>query len=164
MGKEGNERGRPSGSDRHRLPDGVQVERVELEEDGEGWYLDFFDVGWDTPVPSRIRTRTLMPGTVDAWHLRSDSSRLACCVKGTTEVALHDPGNGNGTRTTSSLLMGDRTPRVVIVPPGVLYGFRNIGRRNSILLLASSGGEDGSVLPPEEVGHTWVEARGRRLI
>ena len=94
------------------------------------WELDDLGV-------AHVFQRTLDPGTVSAWHAHRVTTDRLFCATGRLRVALYDgrttsPSSGRG----ATVRLGGERPAVVVVPPGVWHGVRNIGPGPALLLNA----------------------------
>lgn len=76
----------------------------------------------------QVYVTTLYPGVVKGWHLhRHQWDRMSCLV-GRVLLGLIDDREDSPTRgATMRLVLGDRNHVLVLVPPGVYHGLKNVG-------------------------------------
>jgi dTDP-4-dehydrorhamnose 3,5-epimerase len=92
------------------------------------WHLDGMPVG-------QVFQRVLDPGAASGRHShRLTTDRLACAL-GRLLVVLYDarrdsPTHGN----VADFRLGRERPAVIVVPPGVWHGVRNIGPDPTVML------------------------------
>lgn len=85
------------------------------------WHLDGLPVG-------QVFQRVLEPAAVSGWHSHLHTSDRLFCASGRLLIALYDarcesPSHGK----TALFRIGAERPAIVVVPPGVWHGVRNIG-------------------------------------
>ena len=79
-----------------------------------------------TVTPGQVNWVMLWPGGVTDWHRHDDQTDHICAVLGVVKLCLYDGRDGSPTRGMSNIFrIGDLSPHLVIVPPGVWHGFRN---------------------------------------
>ncbi len=78
---------------------------------------------------------TVQPGVVKAWHRHASQTDRMIGLVGQTLLVLIDGRDGSPTRgTTVELVLGDRHHQLVLIPPGVWHGFKNLGAAESMVL------------------------------
>jgi dTDP-4-dehydrorhamnose 3,5-epimerase len=92
------------------------------------WGLDDLGVG-------QVFQRVLDPGAAAGWHNhRLTTDRLFCAI-GRLLIALYDGRCDSPTQgITADFRVGSERPGVVVVPPGVWHGVRNIGATPTVML------------------------------
>ena len=101
---------------------------------------------WDgDAVPDRLREASLrvtFPGIVEAWFNREHAVERITCLEGTIKLVLCDRRDGSATHgEVMEIFLGEYRFREVAVPPGVLRGWKAVGDRPSLVLLALEGEE-----------------------
>ena len=101
---------------------------------------------WDgDAVPDRLRAasvRTTFPGIVEAWFNRERAVERITCLEGTIKLVLCDRRDGSATHgEVMEIFLGEYRFREVAVPPGVLRGWKAVGDRPSLVLVALEGEE-----------------------
>jgi dTDP-4-dehydrorhamnose 3,5-epimerase len=77
----------------------------------------------------------LGPDAVSAWHVHLNTTDRLFVTGGHVKVALYDSRPGSRTHgMVNEYRLGDRRPGLVIVPPGVWHGLKNIGAEEARVL------------------------------
>jgi dTDP-4-dehydrorhamnose 3,5-epimerase len=86
------------------------------------------------------------PGIVKAWHLHSEKTVNLAVIHGLMKLVLFDPREESGTKgTIEEHCIGPENYCLVIIPPGIWYGFQTLGTEMAILANCAT-----SLCPPEE--------------
>lgn len=98
----------------------------------------------------QVYATTLYPGVVKGWHLHRHQWDRMSCLSGRVLLGLvdgreHSPTAGR----TMSVVLGERSHCLVLVPPGVYHGLKNIGEREAIVVNVVSAPYDREA--PDEV-------------
>jgi dTDP-4-dehydrorhamnose 3,5-epimerase len=111
--------------------DGVIVQALQRHQDPRGWLIELFrhdDLDTDHwPVMSYI-SETL-PGVARGPHEHRDQTDLFCFL-GPSTFRLYLWENRPNPPTPQARMVieaGQDNPQAVIIPPGVVHGYRNIG-------------------------------------
>lgn len=110
--------------------DGVRIEAARIFEDERGWLSEVFraDEGPEDEVPQMSYLSVTKPGIARGPHEHVDQTdRFGFFGPGDFELRLWDnrpdsPTKGHRMR----LEVGAANPTLVVVPPGVVHGYRNI--------------------------------------
>lgn len=96
----------------------------------------------------------IYPGVVEAWTRRSKASERLICLEGMLKLVLCDRREGSSSRDeVMEIFLGEFRCREVIVPAGVLRGWKAVGDRPALVFLALEGEPgDGTQLGLEEAG------------
>ena len=117
--------------------DGVAVKQIANVLTDGGYLTEIWRADWqtDTLGVGQVFQRTLEPGAVSGWHVhRMTTDRLFCAV-GRVQLALFDARVGSRTHgATARLRFGRERPGMVVVPPGIWHGVRNVGAEPALLL------------------------------
>jgi dTDP-4-dehydrorhamnose 3,5-epimerase len=120
--------------------DGVVVKHCRVHADDRGVLLEV--VRDDEPVFREVRQTTFTlayPGVVKAFHWHRRQWDVWFFTAGMAQVVLYDLREGSPTSgTTQVLYMGERSPLVVAIPPGVAHGYRVLGDRPAGLVYHTS--------------------------
>ena len=114
--------------------DGVQVKDLGKHEDSRGWLVELFRndelAGEYRPVMSYI-SETL-PGVARGPHEHRDQADLFCFLGPSTfRVYLWDARKDSKTHGCKMVLdAGETSPRSVIIPPGVVHAYKNVGPKS----------------------------------
>lgn len=83
----------------------------------------------------QVYMTTNYPGIIKAWHCHAKQTDYVTCISGMIKLALYDGREGSATyRRVEELFIGDHKKRMVIIPPGVYHGWKNIGTVESIVI------------------------------
>jgi dTDP-4-dehydrorhamnose 3,5-epimerase len=92
------------------------------------WELDDLPVG-------QVFQRILEPGATSGWHVHAVTTDRLFCASGRIVLALYDARNDSPTHGKAiDFRMGLERPAVVVVPPGVWHGVKNIGSVPALFL------------------------------
>ena len=67
------------------------------------------------------------PGVVKGWHRHLEQTSVLSCVHGDVLLVVHADGQFR------SIRFGDGHRRLVLIPPGIVYGWKNLGTQPAIL-------------------------------
>jgi len=82
----------------------------------------------------------LFPGRVEAWFRRREAAERIICLQGMIKLVLCDRRKGSeGRGEVAELFLGEYRFREVTVPPGILRGWKAVGSRPALVLLAVEG-------------------------
>jgi mannose-6-phosphate isomerase-like protein (cupin superfamily) len=119
--------------------------------------------GGSEGVCGGVYLTSLTPGGVSAWHFPRVREEHLFVASGRVRIVLYDARAGS--RTTSTLnqfCVGGRDRQVIVVPPGVCYGFRNEGDADAVIVtmpIAREGDEPGDpcrmAAPLPEIPFDW---------
>jgi dTDP-4-dehydrorhamnose 3,5-epimerase len=91
----------------------------------EIWRADW---GLDSKGVGQVFQRVLDAGGISAWHAHKHTTDRLFCAAGRLLLVLYDARPGSPTRgQVLELRMGRERPALVVVPPGVWHGVRNLG-------------------------------------
>lgn len=75
------------------------------------------------------------PGVVKAWHYHRVQTDHFAVVAGMAKIALYDGREESPTRgSVMEIHMGERNPLLLIIPPGVMHGFKAAGDERAYLV------------------------------
>ena len=104
---------------------------------------------------------TVLPGVVKGWHRHALQSDRMTGLKGETLLVLID---GRGDSPTHGALvetvLGERHPRLVLIPPGVWHGLKAIGAGESLVLNLPTHAYDVNTPDEERVAPTQAPVGG----
>ena len=138
------------------LPTGVEVRSLARHEDSRGHLLELFrdDELPDAFRPAMAYLSVTLPGVARGPHEHRHQTDGFAFVDGAYELRLwenrpHHPG------AAVVLNVGEANPVFVLVPPGVVHGYRNVGDRAAFVVNAPDrlyAGE-GKREPVDEIRH-----------
>lgn len=75
------------------------------------------------------------PGVVKAWHYHEKQTDHFCVLAGMAKVVLYDAREGSPTKgEINEFYLGEQRRGLVVIPPGVYHGYKNIGPEVVLLL------------------------------
>jgi dTDP-4-dehydrorhamnose 3,5-epimerase len=129
VGPRGELRGQPIAGLRVRLTRPVAHE--------DGHLIEIARIGWDVlggPIV-QVHMTTTFPGRVRAWGLHRRTTDRLFVASGLVRVVCYDGRRDSPTYgRVSEMTLGDRNPGLVVVPPDVFHGWKNIGVTESIVI------------------------------
>ena len=118
--------------------EGVQVREVSLHTDERGWLAEIFRSDQmepkDTPAMGYISVT--LPGAARGPHEhREQTDRFCFLGPGRFELRLWDNRDRSATyHNSKTLIVGDGKPSIVVIPPGVVHGYRNVGQVDGLVI------------------------------
>jgi dTDP-4-dehydrorhamnose 3,5-epimerase len=74
------------------------------------------------------------PGVVKGWHLHKEMTLNYAVPVGMIKLVLYDDRDGSPTKgEIQEVFTGEQSYQLVTVPPGVINGFKGIGRKTAIV-------------------------------
>jgi dTDP-4-dehydrorhamnose 3,5-epimerase len=106
-----------------QLADGALCELLRLE-----WLAAGASVG-------HVFQRTYTPGAISAWHVHEQSTDRMCSVAGDFVLAFYDGRAASPTAgRVSEYRIGTQRPCLLVIPPGVWHGLKNVGIETALLI------------------------------
>jgi dTDP-4-dehydrorhamnose 3,5-epimerase len=109
---------------------GVVLREVRHVTKDSGYVTELWRRDWqldDRPVDQVFQV-TLHPGGCSAWHAHMATTDRLFVAGGLVKIVLYDPREDSATQgLVNEFRLGEQRPGLVIVPPGVWHGIRNIG-------------------------------------
>jgi dTDP-4-dehydrorhamnose 3,5-epimerase len=119
----------------HSAIPGVVIRSLKLHADPRGWLAELVR---EDDLPGGISPRMAYisvthPGIGRGPHEHREQTDVFCFVSGTFSLHLWDrrPGCAAVDETHT---VGEQTPTLVTVPPGVIHGYRNIGAADAFVV------------------------------
>jgi dTDP-4-dehydrorhamnose 3,5-epimerase len=117
--------------------DGVQFRSTRPVPHEDGHVIEIARTDWaevESPVV-QVHMTTTLPGRIRAWGLHEHSTDRLFVAAGLVEIVCFDarldsPTSGCLNRVTLS----DRNPGMVVVPPNVFHGWKNLGTSEAIVI------------------------------
>lgn len=89
--------------------------------------------------PAHLYMTSVEYRVVKGWHLHQSQIDNFFCLKGDIRLALWDIRPQSASfGLVNEFTLGDHSPMVVQIPPGVLHGFKGLEMPESLVLNASS--------------------------
>jgi dTDP-4-dehydrorhamnose 3,5-epimerase len=122
---------------RRPLIEGVQVKEVRNVPKGNGALTEVYrrDWGLDGLPVDQVFQVMMFPGAVSAWHVHRFTSDRLFVNHGLIHIVLFDAREGSATYgLLNEFRFGSLRPALVVVPPGVWHGIRNLAPEPSLIL------------------------------
>ena len=119
--------------------EGCPVEPLQVYEDGRGWLAEFFrhDELVDVRHPRMGYVSLTRAGAARGPHEHRDQTDLFAFFHGRFRLYLWDARPDSPTRGHRQTYdVGEANPVRVIVPPGVVHAYRNVGERDGLIVNA----------------------------
>ncbi len=115
---------------------GVHVKELKLIPDERGYLMEMLRS--DDPFFEKFGQSYITaayPGVVKAWHYHERQTDLFCVVAGMAKVVLYDPRPESPTQgEVNEFFLGEQRRQLIVIPPLVYHGFKNIGTELCLLL------------------------------
>ena len=74
-------------------------------------------------------------GVTKAWHYHENQTDNFICVSGLIKLALYDCRDNSPTHgLVNEFFLGENSPIMVQIPPGVLHGFKGVSQPNALIV------------------------------
>lgn len=88
----------------------------------------------DQPIV-QVHLTTTQPGRTRAWGLHRHSTDRLFVVKGLVSIVVHDGRTGSPTfGVTNEFRVSERNPGVLVIPPDLYHGWKNLGVDEAFLI------------------------------
>jgi dTDP-4-dehydrorhamnose 3,5-epimerase len=114
---------------------GVLVRPLRRHEDSRGWLMEFFrdDLGPEGFRPAMGYLSVTRPGIARGPHEHRDQTDGFAFLSGEYDLFLWE--NRPGAQEASvRLRVGEANPVFVLVPPGVVHAYRNVGESDAFVI------------------------------
>ena len=120
--------------------DGLEIHRPQCHRDNRGWLIEFFRQDELRPdqIPCMAYVSMTLPGVVRGPHEHRHQTDIICFA-GPSNFTLQLWDNRPNSPTygkSRSLQGGEDKPLIVIIPPGIVHAYRNIGQVEGLVLNA----------------------------
>lgn len=126
-----------AGALRVELIDGVRFRAVRPVPHEDGTLAEVARTAWDEvdqPIV-QVHVTTTLPGRVRAWGLHRRSTDRLFVVSGLVSIVLYDGRVDSPTSgVVNELRVSERNPALVVVPPLLYHGWKNIGTDEAYVL------------------------------
>ncbi|HZZ83576.1 MAG TPA: dTDP-4-dehydrorhamnose 3,5-epimerase family protein [Anaeromyxobacteraceae bacterium] len=119
-----------------KLIDGVRVKQLKVIPDERGRLMEMLRKDDEIFLEfGQTYLTTMYPGVTKAWHYHKLQHDNFVCVKGMIKLVLFDERDGSSTKgTVNEFFLGDHNEQLVVIPPNVWHGFKNIGETESLIV------------------------------
>jgi len=116
--------------------DGVKVKKLKAIPDERGRVMEILRA--DDEVFRKFGqayVTTAYPGAVKAWHSHKVQTDYLACVSGMMKLVLYDGRKDSPTRgEINEFFVGVHSPQLVVIPPGVMHGFKTISETEAMIV------------------------------
>ena len=116
--------------------------------DDRGWSLMNQMQGVLRPE-GQVNYSTQYPGVIKAWHRHSKQTDFWMCLNGHLKVGVHNQDTGQ----SWSLVIGEKRPGTVIIPPPLWHGAATVGPTPAGLLYYVTHAYDPAAPDEERCAH-----------
>jgi dTDP-4-dehydrorhamnose 3,5-epimerase len=125
------------GALRIELIDGVKFRRARPVSHDKGHLTEAFRADWgltEAPIV-QVNVTTTFPGHVRAWGLHEGTTDRLFASAGSLCVVCFDGRRGSRTfGQVNEFLLGSRNQGLVVIPPGVYHGWKNVGTDEVVIV------------------------------
>jgi dTDP-4-dehydrorhamnose 3,5-epimerase len=83
----------------------------------------------------QVHVTSTLPGRVRAWGLHERSTDRLFVVSGMVSIVVYDARHDSETfDAIKHFLIGDRSPGLLVIPPNLYHGWRNIGTTEAFIV------------------------------
>lgn len=122
---------------RLRPIEGVAFRPVRPVAHEDGTVAEIARTDWpevDVPVV-QVHMTTTLPGRTRAWGLHTRSTDRLFLITGLVSFVVYDGRAGSVTQgCVNEIVMSDRNPGLLVVPPNLYHGWKNIGMTEAVVL------------------------------
>jgi len=118
------------------LIDGVVLRQLRLVADERGWLMEVLRTDWELFERfGQAYITAAYPQVVKAWHMHKKQTDNIACVKGIIKLVLYDGREPSSTHgEIYEIVLGEKNPTLVKIPPQIWHGFKNIGLEVAIVM------------------------------
>lgn len=116
--------------------DGVSVKKLKVIPDERGRVMEILRADDDIFRKfGQVYMTTAYPGVVKGWHYHKTQADYFTCVAGMMKLVLYDSRPGSSTKgEVNEFFLGVDNPSLVVIPPGVLHGFKCISETEAMVI------------------------------
>ncbi len=118
--------------------EGVEVRPLTKYNDSRGWLCELFrkDEAGERILPAMCYASSTQPGVTRGPHEHVDQTDWFCFFGPSSFLlVLWDNRPGSPTyRNRMKMVVGEKNPATVIVPEGVVHGYRNVGETDGLVI------------------------------
>ena len=119
------------------LIEGVAVKEMSNVLKNNGHLTEIYRRDWhlDNQPVDQVFQVTLRPEGISAWHVHQTTTDRLFVSLGTLKIVLFDPRPESATYgLLNEFIISELRPKLLVVPPHVIHGIKNIGVDTAILL------------------------------
>lgn len=131
----------------------------------DGHLTEVARLGWgeiDSPIV-QVHSTTTLPGRHRAWGLHQRSTDRLFVVYGLVKLAVFDGRRFSPTYgSVTEIMLSERNPGLLVVPPNLYHGWKNIGVTEAIILNMPTAAYDYEA--PDALDLPWDSDAARQII
>lgn len=110
---------------------GVKIKKINIFADDRGIFTEIIKSGEDTFIEVKQTSYTeTYPGVIKAFHWHKKQNDAWFVSSGMAQVVLYDLRESSETKgETNVFYAGEKNPILILIPPGVVHGYRVLGNR-----------------------------------
>lgn len=110
---------------------GVKIKYIKRHSDDRGFFSEIIKFGEETFCQIKQTNYSLAcPGVIKAFHWHKKQFDVWFPVKGNMQIVLYDIRKNSPTHgQTQVIYAGEDNPQLVLIPPGVVHGYRVLGNK-----------------------------------
>jgi dTDP-4-dehydrorhamnose 3,5-epimerase len=116
--------------------EGVQTKNLTRHVDERGYVMEILRS--DEAIYQKfgqVYISASFPGLIKAWHCHKIQTDYFCCIAGNLKIGMYDGREDSPTYgETQTIVIGELSPMVVSIPPGVWHGFRAVGNQTAVVV------------------------------
>ena len=126
--------------------EGALIRQLKWREDERGALIELYRDSWNTGRVAQVYLTETRPGVVKAWHHHKIQTDRFICVYGTVKLVLYDAREDSYTNDeiVEIVLSPSRNPCMVVIPPGVVHGWKCISKDTAGVVNCVSREYDGT--------------------
>jgi len=115
--------------------EGVMVRPLKRFADARGWLMELFrsDEASEGAFPEMGYISVTHPGVARGPHEHREQTDTFCFTSGEYELTIWENRPGRE-RIKESFHLGEGAPAFVVIPPGVVHAYRNVGPSDAYVL------------------------------
>jgi len=147
------------------LIDGVRYRLARPVSHQNGHLIEVFRADWgltEAPIV-QVNASITFPGRIRAWGIHRSTVDRLFAASGSLQIVCYDGRRGSPTfGRVNEFLLGMRNQGLVVIPPGVYHGWKNVGADEATIISMPSRlyDHDG----PDRFEMPWDSAEARALI
>jgi dTDP-4-dehydrorhamnose 3,5-epimerase len=126
-----------SGELRLRPIEGVMLRTTRPVPHEDGTLTEIARAGWAELAGPLVQVHltTTLPGRIRAWGLHRRSTDRLFVAKGLVSIVVFDGRVDSATHgVVNELRLSERNPGLVVIPPNLYHGWRNIGTEEALVI------------------------------
>lgn len=119
-----------------KVIDGVTLRQVRTVIKDDGALTELYRDHWENIGEIRhVFQEVLIPNAVSAWHMHLETTDRLFVSTGSVKIVLYDSREDSPTRGLLNVFrFGSMRPALLLVPPGIWHGIKNVGSTDSLLI------------------------------